>query len=684
VRIGSLHISGFRCFAAPGQTIDLGRMTCLVGPNASGKTAAMNALARMFGENQSERTVRASDFHLAPGEHLSSTQERHLSLEAKLIFPELEGDNPTGTAIPESFNQMIVDEPDATPYCRIRLDAKWVDDGTPHGEVQQKLWWVLTSSDDPAVIESSLKQVGAVQRARVQVIYIPAAREPAVQIRSTTATAFGRLLHALDWGGQDKSVRECLENLKGEFGQLRGVETMNARVQAAWSGVYDGRIAANVAFEGIDTDPATLLEHLVPRFAPDDQGQEMGSAELSDGLRSLFALSLPLGLFRVGELLRDKPAAAGFTSSVADVLPSLTVFAVEEPENHLSPHYLGRVVGQLAEVAESDGAQVLLSSHSPSIMARIEPDWVRYFRGGESRPVSEVRSLALPADGSDEAFKYVREAVRGYPELYFSRLVVLGEGPSEEIVLRRMFEVSGTPLDDHFVSVVPLGGRHVSHFWRLLTELGIPYITLLDLDREKEGAGWTRIHYVRQQLLELHKPESEALEFTDHGGVRRTIADAAYDELGKNDDRSDLESMDVWLDILRERFHVFFCSPLDLDFSMLESFPDIYRGQAPKGGGPRLPADAPERADGVRNRMLQVLAADATSAPSELGSSYTNEQVELFPWYKYLFVDGSKPVAHMRAMVALTGAGASWLDSAPEVLTAVLQRARQLVSVDVA
>jgi putative ATP-dependent endonuclease of OLD family len=640
----------------------------------------MAALARMFGETQGERTVKFSDFHLAPGEELESKQERHLTLEAKIVFPELEAGGSIGRTVPEAFNQMVVDDPGGTPYCRMVLNATWVNDGTPRGDVQHRLCWVLTSSTDPADMQDSLRRVEPAQRARMLVIYIPAAREPATQIRSTTATAFGRLLRGLDWGGRDETVRECLENLKSEFGQLGGVETMNTQVQAAWDSVYDGRVAANVVFEGIDTNPATLLDRLVPRFAPDDQGSDMGSAELSDGLRSLFALSLPLGLFRVGELLKSEPVGAGFTSSVADALPSLTMFAVEEPENHLAPHYLGKVVGQLSKVAESEGAQVVLSSHSPSIMARIKPDSVRYFRGGESHAVSEVRGLALPTEDSGEAFKYVREAVRGCPELYFSRLVVLAEGPSEEIVLRRMFEASGAPLDDHFVSVVPLGGRHVNHFWRLLTGLGIPYITLLDLDREKAGGGWGRINYVRQQLIKLHGAESKALEFTDGAGVTKTLADAAYDELAGRDDRSELDSMNVWMGILRRRFHVFFCSPLDLDYAMLECFPEAYRGQATDRGGPRIPADEAECSEINRTRMRHVLAADSTTALPELGSSYTAAQVELFAWYKYFFVDGSKPVAHMRAMVALEET--DWLDHAPEVLKAVLRDAQELVTVE--
>jgi hypothetical protein len=60
---------------------------------------------------------------------------------------------------------------------------------------------------------------------------------------------------------------------------------------------------------------------------------------------------------------------------------------------------------------------------------------------------------------------------RPTPELYFSRLVVLGEGDSEQVVLPRVLAASGIAEDDASVSVVPLGGRHVNHFWRSLNEL---------------------------------------------------------------------------------------------------------------------------------------------------------------------------------------------------------------------
>ncbi|WP_265567685.1 ATP-dependent endonuclease, partial [Serratia grimesii] len=103
---------------------------------------------------------------------------------------------------------------------------------------------------------------------------------------------------------------------------------------------------------------------------------------------------------------------------------------------------------------------------------------------------------------TDDAHKFVREAVQAFPEIYFSRLVVLGEGDSEEIALPRLLQAKGTPVDESAVTIAPLGGRHVNHFWRLLSALQIPYLTLLDLDVARYAAGWGRIKYVNDQFAE--------------------------------------------------------------------------------------------------------------------------------------------------------------------------------------
>ncbi len=589
MKLESVTIKGFRCFDAEGVTIYLDDLTCFVGPNASGKTAAMMALARVFGELGTQRQIVSADFHLDLGEDLKAHSSRTLVIECRLAFPELETIRPEDiAAVPETFNQMIVDNPGGTPYCRVRLEAMWTNDGTPAGDIDQSLWWILTSSDDPVVIEDgNRRKVQASDRGKIRVVYVPAARDPDQQIRATTATSFGRLLDALSWDGVDESVKDKMTALQGEVAGLPGIQTINTEVRRAWQAFYEGRTARDVAFQALEEDPSALIKLLVPMFRPGENGQPIGVSDLSDGLRSLFSLSLSLGLFRVQELLRAAATASGFGIEIVTIFLYLTMLTIEEPENHLSPHYLGRVVSNLAEVASNNQVQVLISSHSPSILGRVSPESVRYFLGNERTTASRVMPIPLPSDEADEAFKYVREAVRGFPELYFARLVVLGEGPSEEIVLRRLFEASGTPLDTHFISVVPLGGRHVNHFWRLLHGLEIPFLTLLDLDREKEGAGWGRIQYVRDQLVERFGTGSTDLRFTEDGNPH-TLDENVYEALSGNSD-AETEEMEDWLAFFAEKYGVFFSSPLDLDFSMLESFPTQYKALAPTPGGPRLP-----------------------------------------------------------------------------------------------
>jgi len=681
MKIDSITLRGYRCFDEAGQTIDLDDLTCFVGPNASGKTAAMMALVRMFGETRGQRQISPSDFHLAYGEELTAKPTRSLTIDCRLRFPELEGvSGGTIPGLPETFNQMIVDEPDGTPYCRIRLEATWTDDHTVSGEVDQTLWWVTTNSDDTTIIEANRIKVQPGDRSRIRVIYVGAVRDPEEQIRATTGTSFGRTLESLEWNGADTTLDEKLADLQTLVDGVSGVERLNLELQQAWAGFYSGEIAKGVAFKSGDEDAASLIKRLVPAFGPGEDRPTMTVRELSDGLRSLFSLSLSLGLFHVAELIRQDPVAAGFKASLVETAPIVTVFAIEEPENHLSPQYLGRIVGQVTKLSANPRAQVVLSSHSPSILRRIEPDNVRYFLGHELRRVSEVKAIPLPEDQADESFKYVREAVRGFPELYFARLVILGEGPSEEIVFRRQFEASGTPLDQHFISVAPLGGRHVNHFWRLLHGLSIPFLTVLDLDREKEGAGWGRIQYVRNQLVKRFGAANPALQFEDEHGLVRSLDDPAFDALDANAD-TDIESMAAWLAILAQKFDIYFMSPLDLDFAMLESFPDVYQSLIPLGHGPRLPdstdADYPLAID---RRMKQVLTPDASKASPELGSSYTPEQQKLFPWYKYLFVDGSKPVTHMLALLKIEDDDLS--TRGPDTLKQIVIAARTKVQTD--
>jgi putative ATP-dependent endonuclease of the OLD family len=67
--IESLVLQNFRCFGNQRTVIPLGpELTPFIGSNGAGKTAACQALQRLFGITSDERAVRVDDFHVPAGE----------------------------------------------------------------------------------------------------------------------------------------------------------------------------------------------------------------------------------------------------------------------------------------------------------------------------------------------------------------------------------------------------------------------------------------------------------------------------------------------------------------------------------------------------------------------------------------------------------------------------------------
>ena len=90
MRIESITIAGFRSFGPTPHRIGLaGDLTAIVGPNASGKTALLQALAKLFGLTRAQRTIQCSDFHLPVGVPPDDRTTRELFIDVIISLPEL-------------------------------------------------------------------------------------------------------------------------------------------------------------------------------------------------------------------------------------------------------------------------------------------------------------------------------------------------------------------------------------------------------------------------------------------------------------------------------------------------------------------------------------------------------------------------------------------------------------------
>jgi len=652
MKIDYVSIKNFRCFGPAESKINLeGVVTAFVGGNGTGKTAVFQALSRLFGITPSQRTVRRRDFHL-PADQTELNPGATIAIEVVFGFPELEGlnENEAEAAVPEFFLQMAASAPGAPLKARMRLQATWTDDGTPDGNIDEDLRWITTLDDDFEWADCN--RVQAVERGSVQLIYVPAARDAAGQV---TALLKSRLWQAAKWSNRFRTRSAAsARRIQRQFEREGPAQFVIERLSKRWKQLYEADTDTTPVLRLVESRLEELVRKAEFAFFPDEEGQEHALAELSDGQRSLFHIALTAATLEV-----EKDV---FTQSVDESLfdqeklrrISLTFLAVEEPENSVSPFFLSRIVGQAREIGGLTSAQVALSSHSPAILSRIQPSEVRYFQLNRDLRRADVRQLTLPEDDA-EASQYVRLAIRAHPELYFARFVILGEGESERIVIPRVAQSLGVQLDPSFVPIVPLGGRYVGHFWRLLNDLRIPHATLLDLDLGRRHGGAALIANVVAKLGEIGNDLGDNLLVQD-GTVDPTEVHAIEDsELLREGDNHN------WLRAMREE-GVFFSFPLDVDFAMLRAFPDAYQQPKPGGRGPRGDADA------IRDKKLVTLK---TGGSPEL---YEDSYVDEFKWYPYLFLNRSKPETHFAALSLIEEEGLA--ENVPPELKALIEYVR--------
>lgn len=411
-------------------------------------------------------------------------------------------------------------------------------------------------------------------------------------------------------------------------------------MKAAWDTLHKGSFFTDPKITFVASEVEALLRHMSVSFSPGHDEQLVDFSRLSDGQKSMLYLSLVLSSQAIGRAVLAEEDKSFDVDKLRP--PVFTLVAVEEPENSLSPHYLGRIVNSLNLMTGNGDAQALIATHAPSMLRRVAPERIRYLRLTEGR-TSRVTHIQLP-DTADEAHKFVREAVQAFPEVYFSRLVVLGEGDSEEIVLPRLLQAKGAPVDESAVSIAPLGGRHVNHFWRLLSALKIPYLTLLDLDVARHQAGWGRIKYVNDQLgkyrLDQQLPKDYGIPKWD--STENMVRD-----------------FDNYLEALEDR-DVYFSYPMDLDFAMLLAYPDAY-------GVVREKPD--------ESTIKAVLGKSHHDA-----SQYSEDEQKLFGTYHRSFKLGSKPAAHIDALAKLSDEGllANMPESLGRLADAVIAKLAEL------
>ena len=168
------------------------------------------------------------------------------------------------------------------------------------------------------------------------------------------------------------------------------------------------------------------------------------------------------------------------------------ILAVEEPEAHLHPNAQKKLFGQIDAIA----GQKIISTHSPYIAAEANLRQVRSFYKDGSVICSKIDIDNL---NPEDIRKINRQVINTRGEIFFSKVIVLFEGETEEQALpifsQKHFDKTPVEMGVDFVGVGGYG--NYLPFLRFAEALKIPWIIFSDGEKAV-------IKYIQSALKELY------------------------------------------------------------------------------------------------------------------------------------------------------------------------------------
>lgn len=216
------------------------------------------------------------------------------------------------------------------------------------------------------------------------------------------------------------------------------------------------------------------------------------------GYQNLISMTFLMIEFRDGWMCKGK----GYENRIDHSIPKLHLVLIEEPEAHLHVQvqevFLKNAYKTLTKnIPKQYHTQLVISTHSSNIVNRAEFKNVRYFKkqkiDDEECPVSSVINMhnIFGRENSSESItkRFVKRYIRSsHCDLFFADAIILVEGKAEAILLPHFITNHFDKLDNTYISILEIGGRHMHTLRPLIETLDVPCLIITDTDAgEIEG-----------------------------------------------------------------------------------------------------------------------------------------------------------------------------------------------------
>lgn len=438
MRISQVRLKGFRNFRD--ATINFSEKSLIIGANEIGKSNLLYALRILLDKNFSEADLEPhdSDFYV---------YEETNEIEIRVKFEEVCQD-----CVLSKLREHVSD--DGTAYLVYRAARDPAS--------RKKTYQFLAGRSEDTLAEIASRFYLKV----LNLQFVGSYRDLASFIRRERRSLLQDAMDERQEGEIDQDaqilgdVQQELTKVHAGVRSLSYVSRATDSLNAELAKLSFQSTGQTIIFDTGASDPSRFVENL--RLA--SQVGERTLAVGGDGRTNQIHLALWAARRNKAIPPEDEPL-------------EVTIFCIEEPEAHLHPHQQRRLASYLAETLQ---AQVIITTHSPQIVCEFPPSCiVRLYNHGPDTLAAGGGSSSSIA----EAFIGFGHRLNIIPaEAFFASIVLLVEGPSEELFYKALADKIGIDLDRFNISILMVDGIGFQPYISLLRSLNIDFVMRTDND----------------------------------------------------------------------------------------------------------------------------------------------------------------------------------------------------------
>lgn len=473
MRVSRLSIENFRSIAK--AELQFTGHTLLIGGNNVGKSTICEALDLVLGPDRLNRTPPVEEFDFRNANYLAADGETAAPLRIEAVLIELTDTIKSLCAANLEFWHKTEK--------RLLAEGEIAEADNPNVELCLRLVTIARYDID----EDQFVARTVYGRTNEE----PDEEPKAIPIRVKRAIGFLYL----------RTIRTGSRALSLERGTLLdNILRMKEARKGMWENIRTRLAALDPPIDADATELGPILDEIEARLAeyiaPGGEGRSTRlfvSQLTREHMRKTIAFFLTMGQGEAAVPFQQAGTGTlntlvlALLTFIADLKKDNVIFAMEEPEIALPPHTQRRIANYLLE----ETSQCFVTSHSPYVIERFEPDGIVKLNRNEQ---GELSGTAIKLPAGMKAKNYRQNFRRAIAEAMLGRGVIVGEGITEQdallVVTQKMEEYNPDlfPLDVAGISVINADGDgNLEKLGAFFKEIDIPAFAFFDRKKRTDA-----------------------------------------------------------------------------------------------------------------------------------------------------------------------------------------------------